>query len=194
MANPSAKNFVQNALDDHFYTPDLAALYTAKWHPLFVYGTLKKGFSRNVLLDEAIPLGPALTRGTGWAMFVTHHKYPFPVVLPVTSSLPGSIPTAGGIMGEAYMVSPKAITNLDFIESNGIAYQRVIRLIDLMGQNGKPSSIMTAWMYIGVLSHWRNDLAQKGMSACDFYTRKKNPNYSYYAFTRKTINEALRNL
>ena len=148
MANPSAKTFVQNALDDHFYTPDMAALYTAKWHPLFVYGTLKKGFSRHPILEDSIPLGPALTRGTGWAMFVTHHKHPFPVVFPVTSSL----------------------------------------------QNGKPSSIMTAYMYIGVLSHWRNDLAQEGMSVCDFYTRKKNPNYSYYAFTRKTINEALRHL
>jgi gamma-glutamylcyclotransferase (GGCT)/AIG2-like uncharacterized protein YtfP len=194
MANPSAKKFVQSALDDHYYTPDMAALYAQKWHPLFVYGTLKKGHSRHTLLDASLSLGPAATRGTGWAMYVTHSKYPFPVVLPVTSNLPASIPASGGIMGEMYMVSPKALTNFDFVESNGLAYQRVLRLVDLLGPDGKPSCVMTAWMYVGILASWKHEISKGGLSLCDYYTRKKNPNYSYYAFTSKTINEALRHL
>jgi gamma-glutamylcyclotransferase (GGCT)/AIG2-like uncharacterized protein YtfP len=186
MSQPSPTKYVRGVLDDRHYSPDLSDLYIHKWHPLFVYGTLKQGYSRNLLLSGSIYVGPAFTRSTGWALYHNKHKFPFPVAFPVTEKLGEPLPPAGGIMGELYFVSPNVIQQLDFIEGNGIMYQRIHRLVDLFDKGtGKPSLVCTSYMYIGIHAHWKHELKEGKLTLCSRYTKKKNPDYSYYAFTRK---------
>jgi gamma-glutamylcyclotransferase (GGCT)/AIG2-like uncharacterized protein YtfP len=191
MSHKPAEEFVQETLDNNYYTDDLAALYAKRWHPLFVYGTLKQGFSRNSLLNNSVYVGPGYTRGTGWAMYSTIQKHPYPIVLPVTKTLAPmgeELPTAGGVHGEVYLVSPKTMVNLDFIESNGIQYQRIQRLVDLPNvTTGQPNAVLLAFMYIGVMANWRPYLEHGDIQLCDHYTRKKNKNYGYYTFSTRTI-------
>jgi gamma-glutamylcyclotransferase (GGCT)/AIG2-like uncharacterized protein YtfP len=181
--HPPVSKFVQSCLDDNYYTPDAPHIYQKQWQPLFVYGTLKQGYSRDSLLSGSIRVGYGYTMSTSWVMYRTKNKSPFPVVLQAEDGTP-----PGGICGEVYLVRPKIISNLDFIESNGIMYHRTLRTILLPVANSQqPDHRLTCHVYLGIPAHWKHNLQRGDLTVCDRLTRNKNKNYHYYTFMRKYI-------
>ncbi|WP_424160298.1 gamma-glutamylcyclotransferase family protein [Thermocrinis sp.] len=95
---------------------------------LFVYGTLKRGGTRNWLLEGFPFLGRAKAKG-----FVLYDLGPFPAM----------VPGAGLVYGEVYEVSEEILRDLDWIEGVPILYRR--ELIDVVFEDGFS---LKAWAYI----------------------------------------------
>ena len=98
-------------------------------HPLFVYGTLRRGFSNHRLLGEARWLGTAKTKGH-FAMYASGVPY---VVL-TEHVCP--------IVGEVYDVAPRLLAGLDAHEGHPRWYRRVLVDVVLDGGTG-----LQAWLY-----------------------------------------------
>ncbi len=170
--------FVQGRLDDSYYSPDTPVLYNNKWLPLFVYGTLRQGFSRHTLLQHCPYVGSAFTRMTGWVLYRTATQNSYPVLLPALTEQPGAV------YGEVYLVSPDVVRELDFVESNGIQYHREYRTIQIHGR-GDDARTMAAYMYIGNRGVWKDAITKKGLVLCDSFKRKDNSNFRYYLFKKE---------
>lgn len=183
--------WMQSTVDDNYYTMDGPELYKKKFHYIFVYGTLKKGFSRHSALTghKAEAIGPATTVGKSYIMYRTGNKYTYPVILHSIE------PTAfGHISGEVWKVPTKALFDLDFIESNGEMYDRTEVPVEvLLGRQRKPVKMM-AWMYIGRNDFWRDPHPDKSnrpkLVPCDLLTRNQDATHKYYTFMRKYENQA----
>lgn len=99
---------------------------------IFVYGTLKKGYSNNRLLKNARYVGQART----FDRFPLRCNGSFPSMF-----LGGS--DRGQVMGEVYEVNDQQLANVDALEGNGNGfYERMeIKLIDEFDREAK------AWAY-----------------------------------------------
>lgn len=170
--------FVQSRLDDSYYNPDAAALFQKKWHPLFVYGSLKRGFSRHQTLENSYFIGSAFTRNTGWTMFQMTGKMSYPMIF-----TPGPQEKPGSVFGEVYLVSPYTIKMLDIIESNGILYNRQYRTVDLHNRDGKATT-MAVWMYLSERSVWKEAINKGTCVPCEAFSRKDQPNFKYYLYKK----------
>lgn len=166
----SIDKFVQGRLDDGYHTPDAAQLYQRKWHTVFVYGTLKQGFSRHKALQGCPFIGTGWTRNNGWTLYRTTHRgnnlLNYPVILsPYMGDKPGSV------YGEVYLVPPDLIKYLDLIESNGVNYSRVYRVVDIHQRKEDKPRTMGAWMYISERSIWKEAIAKKFLVPCPAYDK-----------------------
>jgi gamma-glutamylcyclotransferase (GGCT)/AIG2-like uncharacterized protein YtfP len=182
-------SFVQSHLDDVLHTHDTTALFRHRWHAVFVYGTLRKGFYRHRYMAKAHYLGTAWSRNTGYTMYIKRGVSPYPVIFPCINEPPGSI------MGEVYLVPPKTILDLDFIEQNGVQYFRTYKTYDIHSRNEQPGSrTIAAWTYISSRDKWSDQLANKQMIQAQVF-RRKDTKADYYLFTKEQQeNAALRNL
>lgn len=132
-------------------TPDMEELRKQVRIPLFVYGTLKKGFANNRILDGADFLGNGHTVGTKYHMKDTGG---FPVVFDEW----GGVQKAS-IRGELYGVTVDHIIATDILENNGVMYQRKIFGFNFEEQEKNhnkeyPFMYAKAWMYVAVPSYW----------------------------------------
>lgn len=177
--NTDIAKFVQQKLDDAYYTPDTPVIFNHDWHPLFVYGTLKKGFIRHEVLTSALFVGTGFTRGTGFAMYETTQRDPYPVALPATTETPGAI------YGEVYLVSPDVLRTLDFIEYNGVQYGRSYRVVDINNKKSETKVSMPMWIYLSDREVWKEAITKKGVIPCDTFHRKDNSKFKYYLFKNK---------
>lgn len=103
---------------------------------IFVYGTLKKGYHNHYLLSEAEFLQEKVL--SGFKLYYAYGKNSFPVAM---LSNDGQ-----SIVGEVYKISENdknTIINLDRLEANGLAYQRI--LVD------------DIWLYVGISKFWDVD-------------------------------------
>lgn len=98
-------------------------------HPLFVYGTLRRGFRNHHLLSKSPCLGPAKTKGR-FAMYCSGVPY---VVLSQHVSQ---------IVGEVYEVDELLLVDLDAHEGHPRWYRRV--LVDVVLDAG---THLQAWLY-----------------------------------------------
>lgn len=97
-------------------------------HRVFVYGSLKVGFSNHDrFLSDSKLIG---TRTTKHADYVMYSLGYFPYVTLGN----------GKIEGELYLVDDRTLYNLDVLEGNGTFYTR--ELVELDGET------QPAWMYI----------------------------------------------
>ena len=101
-------------------------------HRVFVYGSLKRGFHNNRLLEESRFLGERITSNETWTMYSLGA---FPGVI---KSFHAGV--CASISGDLYEVSDQTLTRLDMLESNGSFYKR--ELVPLHGED-EP-----AWMYV----------------------------------------------
>lgn len=99
---------------------------------VFVYGTLKRGLKNHALLKDSYCLGQFKTLDSIWEMVDCIR---FPGVIRVAPRYH----KAGDIVGELYEVSSETLSKLDFLESNGKFYTRI--LVSLEGCS------VPAWMY-----------------------------------------------
>ncbi|XP_018434565.1 putative gamma-glutamylcyclotransferase At3g02910 [Raphanus sativus] len=94
---------------------------------VFSYGTLKRGFSNHVLMQDLIRSGDASFKG----VYQTLDKYPLvcgPYRVPFLLNKPGS---GQRVTGELYAVSPRGLSRLDELEgtSRGHYVRQPIRLL-----------------------------------------------------------------
>jgi gamma-glutamylcyclotransferase (GGCT)/AIG2-like uncharacterized protein YtfP len=96
---------------------------------VFVYGTLKKGFHNNVLLQNEEFVAKGLTINE---YVLTEDSIPYV----------SSIEEISRIHGEVYNVSPEAMINLDILEGHPRWYER--RLTKIAATDGK---VYECWLY-----------------------------------------------
>ena len=102
---------------------------------VFSYGTLKRGFSNHVLMQDLIRSGDASFKG----VYQTLEKYPLvcgPYRVPFLLNKPGS---GQRVTGELYAVSPRGLSRLDELEgiSRGHYVRQPIRLLKEEEEKGK---------------------------------------------------------
>lgn len=141
-------------------TPDFLKLKLEGVIPVFVYGSLRRGFHNHGFLKGLPYLGSAYT---------TIEKYEmrdagggsFPVVFEREPKLKGKKrnPVVGKIRGEVYVVDPKTILALDRLEDNGRMYTRSMQWIFLDEQKIHEKSTIRpsikCWMYLGEEKFWQ---------------------------------------
>lgn len=98
-------------------------------HPLFVYGTLKRGFGNNYLLSS----GLFLTEATTFRKF-TLYSPSFPIAVG-----PKEDEWALPVRGEVWEVDDNTLSRVDRLEGHPNWYQR---------KQIKLTNNLTAWMYI----------------------------------------------
>jgi gamma-glutamylcyclotransferase (GGCT)/AIG2-like uncharacterized protein YtfP len=118
---------------------------------VFVYGTLKKGFSNHILLEKSMFLGShTIPRNKGLVMYDNGF---FPELTKATDKK-----MATKIVGELYLVDDDTLENLDCLESVGFMYDRAF-MLDIKKKMG-------FYLYI---------TKEKDFST--YYTLVKNGNY-----------------
>jgi gamma-glutamylcyclotransferase (GGCT)/AIG2-like uncharacterized protein YtfP len=104
-------------------------------HRVFVYGTLKRGYPNNPLLEGSEFLGEAVTVPT-YKMVETS----FPVIMPDPSGKP--------VAGEIYTVDDATLARLDQLEREGRSYDRMVIDATLPMSNGERLPTR-AFIYVG---------------------------------------------
>jgi gamma-glutamylcyclotransferase (GGCT)/AIG2-like uncharacterized protein YtfP len=104
-------------------------------HRVFVYGTLKRGYPNNPLLEGSEFLGEAITVPT-YKMVETS----FPVIMPDPNGKP--------VAGEIYTVDDATLARLDQLEREGRSYDRVMIDATLPLSNGERLPTR-AFIYVG---------------------------------------------
>ena len=99
--------------------------------PLFVYGTLKRGFPNHHYLQNSIFLGEAETL----EKFIMYIKDNIPFV---SESIPKST-----IKGELYLITEDVLLLIDRLEENGFWYNRKLVMVKLTNKE----KLMEAWLY-----------------------------------------------
>ncbi|XP_050223845.1 putative gamma-glutamylcyclotransferase At3g02910 [Mercurialis annua] len=97
---------------------------TATTTLIFTYGTLKKGFSNHVLMQDLMRSGDAVFKGT----HRTVDKFPLvcgPYRVPFLLNFPGATGSQR-VTGELYAVTPRGLARLDELEGiNRCHYERL---------------------------------------------------------------------
>lgn len=122
---------------------EMSKTLPATTYPVFVYGTLKKGYGNHRLLKDAAFAGRAVTNDR-YAMLDAG----FPVLM-----------KAGGerrnVVGELYKVDQATLERLDRLESKGRMYDRVaIQVKKIPAADNEIPYTYTAWAYIGIPTYW----------------------------------------
>jgi gamma-glutamylcyclotransferase (GGCT)/AIG2-like uncharacterized protein YtfP len=145
--------------DNQDSTPSAAAPQT---HRVFVYGTLRRGFSNHALLARSKFAGEAATLRTYW-MITTG---PFPVLLDDVPADFGVAPLA--VAGEIYHVDDATLAQLDRLEREGIAYDRKVTEVFEAGHK------VEAHIYVGVADYWH----PRGLPAWTVQNERDELNWS----------------
>lgn len=138
----SFDEFHAEVLSKNQMTPDAVALNDYENHLVFVYGSLKQGYQRDILPTNKM-LGKYRTVHSCYQLFQTSAG--FPVALHRDEMKVQDKP-AGYILGELYLLEQAYIPLLDRIESNGRLYQRHQTLVQSLLFSEK----QYAWMYCGM--------------------------------------------
>lgn len=127
--------------------------------PVFVYGTLRQGFSNHGLLKGMPYLGVGVSAIEKFEMREPHHGG-FPLLFENGQRTNSGNVMSGKVHGEVYVVDPLTLLELDRLEGNGFMYQRSKQWITLKDQqvasknNFKPC--IQAWMYVACKPFWRD--------------------------------------
>ena len=131
-------------------TPPTTTITPTKTTLVFTYGTLKRGFSNHVLMQDLIRSGDASLKG----VYQTLEKYPLvcgPYRVPFLLNKPG---TGHRVTGELYAVSPRGLSRLDELEgiTRGHYVRQPIRLAaaekeggDLEAEHATSSCVVEAY-------------------------------------------------
>jgi len=77
---------------------------------VFVYGTLKKGYSNHGILEGSKFIGTKIIKGSLYELI----------------AYPGLKAGSDNIQGEVYLVNAQTFSRLDYLEHNGKMYQRYL--------------------------------------------------------------------
>ena len=112
-------------------------------HRVFVYGTLKRGYPNNPLLEGSEFLGEAVT-------VLTYKAVNVPILNMVWTSFPVVMPDPSGkpVAGELYTVDDATLARLDQLEREGRSYDRVMIEATSPLSNGERLTTQ-AFIYVG---------------------------------------------
>ena len=102
---------------------------------IFTYGTLKRGFSNHVLLQDLMRTGDAEFKGT----YRTVEKYPLvcgPYRVPFLLNMPGS---GHRVTGELYAVSARGLARVDELEGTSRGHYERLPIQLVAAGNGNES-------------------------------------------------------
>lgn len=147
----------------HQDTYDLPHLNLYDEHPVFLYGTLKSNFPRNVVCDAGTMICEASTTEK-MMMFKRAVGEGYPVIFnDLQNPLPKPCePYVATVKGELWHVPTDVLVEMDSIEGNPTVYQRIPLEIQLMSKPVTPSEyqlfqVVKAWGYVGNKDFWRED-------------------------------------
>ena len=106
-----------------------------KMHLLFVYGTLKEGYSNNILLRGTEFIGKAVTIDNLGLISVG---------IPLAISSESTKEETKPIIGEVYKISSKVLEIVDILEGHPDMYKREIRKIKIL----ESYEIIDAYIYL----------------------------------------------
>lgn len=129
------------------YTPDFRKLNQRPFMILLDYGSLINGALNHHLLDGTPYLGTATTL---CEMFRLEHTVSQAVAFDERSNH-----SKGRIRGEAYLVDPLQMLQIDKFYQNGLVFQRKEVSCTLDEQRTKHEFITSAWMYLGIDHYWK---------------------------------------
>jgi gamma-glutamylaminecyclotransferase len=104
---------------------------------VFVYGTLKKGFSNDKFLESSEFIGKAYTKNKFPMYIYKNGPYPFPYMLNKIGE--------NKIIGEVYKISKETLEKLDWLEGCPDFYFR--KEIKVIVDTKDEETIMTAFCY-----------------------------------------------
>ena len=184
------RNFIDASIETHFYTPDGAKLQRQNTHLLFVYGTLKSGFSRHECLKGCRFIGNGFTKSHAFRMQLSATKFPYPIV-----RVNNDPKYKAKIYGEVWEVPTSILYDLDTIESNGSTYRRLklpiilSRSIDPVLKNHvcRTPLSTTAFVYIGTEKFWST--RDSSLLSVPFLTPNSTSSEKYYNFLKVFEND-----
>ena len=110
---------------------------------VFVYGTLKRGYSNHRCLGDAQFVGNAATAGNGYILY--------DMGVPFLYEADHGSPLTGQVIGEVYDVNDQQLLRCDCLEGHPRAYCREERQFSLAKDDGS-FVLITAWVYL-----WRHE-------------------------------------
>lgn len=126
-------------------TPDFLDLKRSGFHPVFVYGTLKRGGRNHHILRTSPYMGRAETLAAGFMMGVCSSDFPVALISPQSRCR---------IEGQVFLADPKQMLMLDRLEGNGSMYnRRKVRCV----LHEQKVRIVDCFMYIGDKDFWAGE-------------------------------------
>jgi gamma-glutamylaminecyclotransferase len=133
------------------YSDDIPKLNRSKFHYLFTYGTLKKGYRNHGLIADQPLIGCGYTTARNFIMY-NERAAAFPIAMFTSDHTTGH-----RIYGEVYRVEVEDIRTLDQLESNDVLYKRYKLEIQSYQANGHMQKVK-AWTYVGRRAWWNTRL------------------------------------
>jgi gamma-glutamylaminecyclotransferase len=158
---------LSSILEEGNYSDDIPKLNRQKYHYIFVYGTLKKGFRNHRLILNAPLVGCGFTSARNFILY-NERNAKFPVALFTNNG--------ASLYGEVYRVEVEDIRTLDNLESNGIIYKRYPLDIQTYQSVGSMQKIK-AWTYVGKRDWWDSRL-----SRLDLIPVSTDDKFKYYYY------------
>ena len=142
--------FITDELLDRWeHTPDFHNLKLQRYHPVFVYGTLKQGEKNHRLLKDCPYLG--IGESVTPCFQMRSYAGMFPILKSETRK--DKMQYCEYVLGEVYAVPPERILHIDKLEDNGYMFQRELKHVWLpdqsfQGTKGMVKPSIKAWMYL----------------------------------------------
>lgn len=156
----NAKRFLAASLLENSYTPD-AELMSANYDfvPVFVYGPEKVGFSEDLSVTGAIPVGAGYTCQNNLYMMV--HQKGYPIVYAADPSNGLNI-AAARVYGHLFLVTPQQLMDLDAKYQNGTFFTRQRRWVHFStfsdrGHTGAQYYQTHALTYFAIPDMWKEE-------------------------------------
>lgn len=166
---------LDTALDTEGFTKDYPDLNLFEDHYLFVYGTLKHGYSNHRVIDNKDCLFLADAISTDGHFVMKQTRGGIPVILGTWGT---QATDAKHVKGELYLVKTPMLRKLDVFEQNNVIYKR-LKLRFSVPVPAAKDEIVPAWAYVGMKNNWVGE----SLGYCPYFTRvhegKETKFYSY---------------
>jgi len=139
---------LSSLLEEGNYSDDIPKLNRQKYHYVFVYGTLKKGFRNHGIITDSPLVGCGFTTSRNFILY-NERSAKFPVAMFTNNG--------ASLYGEVYRVEVEDIRTLDNLESNGVLYKRYPLEIQVYQSVGSMQKVK-AWTYVGKRDWWDSRL------------------------------------
>jgi gamma-glutamylcyclotransferase (GGCT)/AIG2-like uncharacterized protein YtfP len=174
---PTLTRIVNAYRDDNSYTPDMAYLQATYTHvPVFIYGTMKEGFSEHDRLRGTPRFATGVTVQSNYEMYRLDGD-------PLCFFRPNSDVRAI-IQGEIYVVPVPVLFELDAYHQNGMFHTRLNRAVRFFEKEGKRrrQRITQCWFYQANPDAFKHRMSEASQIT-PFYPRKDKTKPPFYCFT-----------
>lgn len=171
---------LDKALDIESFTKDYPVLNLFEDHYIFVYGTLKYGYSNHRVINNKDCTFIADAFSTHAHFLLKQTRGGIPALL---GTFGQTNKAAKHVKGELYLVKTKMLPALDAFEQNGVIYKRT-KLLFSVPYPADKDELVPAWTYVGIKSAWES--ANETLDLCPSFTRtSQGLTKEYYSYMGK---------